>query len=130
MWYEYSQNNSGGSHVYDDNRGLSEWVFIEADSAKDADNHAEAIGIYFNGVDDDRDCDCCGDRWYRQAWFGGGDENGKDFDDLKETLDIILEYRWRNDGNAIYIHFKDGLFIGDKDRNAGELMFSRLKALG
>lgn len=129
MWYEYSQNNSGGTHVYDDNRGLSEWVFIEADSAKEADEHAESIGIYFNGVDDDMDCDCCGDRWYSQAWWGGGDDKGKSLDELREAINTVLKYRWRADGNAIYIHFKDGLFIGDQDKSAGGLI-SRLKALG
>lgn len=129
MWYKYSQNNSGGSHVYDDNRGLSEWVFIEADSAKEADEYAESIGIYFNGVDDDMDCDCCGDRWYPQAWWGGGDDKGKTLDELRVHIGETLKYRWRADGNAIYIHFKDGSFIGDKDKNAGKLT-SRLKALG
>lgn len=127
MWYEYSQNNSGGNHVYDDNRGLSEWVFIEADSAKEADEYAESIGIYFNGVDDSVDCDCCGDRWYPQAWRGGGDK-GKSPDELRNNIEVVLKYRWRTDGNSIYVHFKDGSFIGDKDKNAGKLT-SRLKAL-
>lgn len=125
MWYEYSQNNSGGSHVYDDNRGLSERVFIEADSAKEADEYAESIGIYFDGVDNDIDCDCCGDRWYPQAWYGGGDENGKNLNELRDSIETTLKYRWRTDGNAIYVHFKDGSFIGDKDG-----LTSRLKALG
>lgn len=129
MWYEYNQNNSGGTHVYDDNRGLSECVFIEADSAKEADRYAKSIGIYFEGVDSGRDCDCCGDRWYRQAWWGGDDNKGKNLDELRETINTVLKYRWRTDGNAIYIHFKDGCFVGDQDKNAGGLI-SRLKALG
>ena len=129
MWFEYSQNNSGGSHVYDDNRGLSEWVFIEADSAKEADEYAESIGIYFNGVDDDMDCGCCGDRWHPQASWYGSEDDGKTFDELRDTIEIVLKYRWRENGNAIYIHFKDGSFIGDKDKGAGKLT-SRLKVLG
>ena len=129
MWYEYSQNNSGGNYVYDDNRGLSERVFIEADSAKEADEYAESIGIYFNGVDDDMDCDCCGDRWYPQAGWTGGDKQGKNLDELRKTINTVLKYRWRTNGNAIYIHFKDGSFVGDKDKNAGELT-GRLKAPG
>lgn len=129
MWYEYSQNNSGGNHVYDDNLGLSERVFVEADSAKEADEYAESIGIYFDGVDDGIDCDCCGDRWYPQvSWYGAEDE-GRTLDELRETINTVLKYRWRTNGNAIYVHFKDGLFIGDKDKNAGGLI-SRLKALG
>ncbi len=32
-----------------------------------ADAIAEVIGIYFDGCDLGKDCDCCGDRWGR-AW--------------------------------------------------------------
>ena len=58
MFYTFHQNNSFGA-----------WdgplqICIEADSAKEANQIAEAeTVIYFNGVIDDRDCDCCGDRW-------------------------------------------------------------------
>ena len=30
----------------------------------DANDIAQGNGIYFNGVADGIDCDCCGDRWY------------------------------------------------------------------
>lgn len=61
-YFEFSQNNSGGSFVEDEN--LGEYVLIEAEDLDKAIEIAEEIGIYFNGVTDERDCPCCGDRWY------------------------------------------------------------------
>ncbi len=61
-FYLFNQNNSGGSfHVND---RVCHYVIIEATSASDANRKAMDIGIYFNGVQYDRDCSCCGDRWY------------------------------------------------------------------
>lgn len=124
MWFEYSQNNSGGSHQYDDTAGISEWVFIEADSAKAADETARSIGIYFDGVDQDMDCGCCGDRWHPNE----GTWDAIPFDQLEERVRSIMKYGWRTDGNSIYLHFKDGAFIGDKDKGMMELS-GRLKEL-
>lgn len=66
MFYCYNQNNSGGSFVSNDS--VAHYVFIEADSANEADDRAEDIGIYFNGVKNYRDCECCGDRWYEARY--------------------------------------------------------------
>ena len=60
-WFQYTQNNSGGSFVNDAN--VSNYVLIQAPNNTLADCIAESIGIYFNGVADGSDCDCCGDRW-------------------------------------------------------------------
>lgn len=60
MFYYFSQNNSGGGF---DSIGYG--VIIEADSANHANERAEEIGIYFDGCETDRDCPCCGNRWYR-----------------------------------------------------------------
>ncbi len=62
MFYTFHQNNSGGSFVEDDN--LKNMVIIEAADANEANEKAKNLGIYFDGVIDERDCDCCGDRWY------------------------------------------------------------------
>jgi hypothetical protein len=62
-WYEFRQNNSGGSFQMDDE--VTVHVLIQAASAREADIKAEDIGIYFDGVRDGCDCDCCGDRWHR-----------------------------------------------------------------
>lgn len=58
-FYIFDQNNSGGRF------GLpAMYVFVEADSAKAANDIAREKGLYFNGVSYGRDCECCGDRWY------------------------------------------------------------------
>lgn len=63
MFYTFIQNNSGGEFDIDDS--VTTYVIVEADSADEANDKAESIGIYFDGVDEDRDCPCCGDRWDR-----------------------------------------------------------------
>ena len=71
MFYHFSQNNSGGCFHNDDLVCIH--MIIEARHAAEANDRAEGLGIYFDGVENDRDCDCCGDRWY-QAWGQGDDE--------------------------------------------------------
>ena len=61
MFYTYIQCNSGGR--YEVNEDVKQYVIIEADSAEKANNKAEDLGIYFNGVMKGIDCPCCGDRW-------------------------------------------------------------------
>ena len=58
-YFQFRQNNSGG---YFDGTAL---VFVQADSADDANRIAQDNDIYFNGVADGIDCGCCGDRWRR-----------------------------------------------------------------
>lgn len=62
-FYTYSQNNSGGGFDHDEKSGIGHYVIVEAASAADANSKAEDIGIYFDGVSKDQDCECCGDRW-------------------------------------------------------------------
>jgi len=61
-FYEFSQNNTGGS--FDVGDTLCHTLVIEAVSEKDAIYKAEDLGCYWNGVEDGSDCPCCGDRWY------------------------------------------------------------------
>jgi hypothetical protein len=61
-FYEFCQNNSGGSFHVDDK--VCHRLFIEANSDIEAEQIAEHLGCYFNGVDQGLDCECCGDRWY------------------------------------------------------------------
>jgi hypothetical protein len=58
----FDQNNSGGRFVVDNN--VCHRVVIEANSEKETIRKAEDLGCYWNGVDKDIDCPCCGDRWY------------------------------------------------------------------
>jgi len=58
-FFTYSQNNSGG--FYSGPYG----VIVEAPNQDVANALAESVaGVYFNGVRNGRDCQCCGDRWY------------------------------------------------------------------
>ena len=68
-WFEFRQNNSGGS--FDESVG--EYVFVQANSAEEANSIAETHGVYFNGCENGSDCECCGDRW-DTAWGDGADE--------------------------------------------------------
>lgn len=63
MFYEFHQNNTGGSFEVTDT--LCRRLFIEADSEAEAITKAEELGCYWDGVVKGIDCPCCGDRWYR-----------------------------------------------------------------
>lgn len=67
-FYEFNQNNSGGSFEVNDK--VCHRVIIEATDATEANYLAERLGIYFNGCDRGMDCSCCGDRW-SEAWGDG-----------------------------------------------------------
>ena len=57
-YFKFRQNNSFGHFVG------TPLIFVQADNAADANSIAQDHGVYFNGVADGIDCDCCGDRWY------------------------------------------------------------------
>lgn len=59
-FFTYSQNNSLGKF-----KAPALFVIVEAANADDANKRAVDAGLYFDGVDDGFDCDCCGDRWSR-----------------------------------------------------------------
>jgi hypothetical protein len=108
MFYTFNQNNSGG--VFDQDDNVTHFTVVEGDTVEEILQKADDIGIYFNGVDEGRDCDCCGDRW-NPPW---------DEDDLTEGPDIYgntpEEYLqegnhwmlWMDPGKEIVIHYKDG----------------------
>ena len=60
-WYNFSQNNSGGSFMVNDK--VCHELYIEAETFDEAVSKAEFLGCYWNGVGDGIDCPCCGDRW-------------------------------------------------------------------
>lgn len=89
MWFEFSQNNSGG------NFNGPETVYVEATSADHANDIAESHGIYFDGCDSGLDCSCCGDRWYRQWSDDGEDEPAHSIDITAEELaDKLASTGW------------------------------------
>ena len=61
MFYRYAQNNAGGRWEG------PQYLFVEAASPEEAEALAMGAGVYFDGVAAERDCVCCGDRWFREA---------------------------------------------------------------
>lgn len=118
MFYTYSQNNSGGSFDYDPYAGISHYVIIEADTAERADARALEIGLYFDGVENDYDCDCCGDRWYPQTWYSSDAEGTEAPSVYGRRVDEVtkgdLGMKWI-DGFEIFVHYADGTFKGFVD---------------
>lgn len=134
-FFHYSQNNSGGGFDTDAKTGLGVHMVIEARNADDANTRAEGLGMYFNGCDDGRDCECCGDRWYPKG-SGDGDDKpmiyGDDVSDGTRRMQS-LGMSW---GDS-FIHFADGTFKKvvdvkaeaeqDKDQMRDEYDFSNAK---
>lgn len=114
-FYEFRQNNSGGHFTFDPKAGISVNVIIEATSPKHANQLAQSKGIYFNGVDDGSDCDCCGDRW-SELW---SDDEGSDVPSLygKPVIEeqygsYPLNHKWIKDGPETFVHYLDGTIQG------------------
>lgn len=104
-FYTFRQNNSGGHFTINDE--VAEVVIIEAYDAIDANRRAERIGIYFDGVDNGRDCDCCGDRWYKQYEYDRKDEGTETPEVWGQTIEEYLNGRW-SFGKNVYVYHKDG----------------------
>lgn len=101
-FYEWNQNNSGGHFKVDG--CISHRVIIEADSYEQAEDKAFDFGIYYNGVENQMDCDCCGDRWYSGSELDEGDLQGKTLDEYLQ--DMADEYGWEDPD--IIVHYADG----------------------
>ena len=83
--YIYTQNNSGGVYDYPEWTGpegiggvFTQYledhhkhdapvdVWVMAETCEEADELVQKYaGVYFDGVEDGPDCECCGDRWWR-----------------------------------------------------------------
>lgn len=92
-FYTFNQNNPGGRlHV---NNHLDCYVIIEANTLEEAIYIAKCIGIYFNGVDEGRDCECCSDRWYHPDAYDQPSVYGEDvFNNLRffKNEEIVIHY--------------------------------------
>lgn len=100
QFYTFRQNNSGGAFITDLDRGISEYVIIEAASPDDAIQRAEHIGLYFYGVESGDDCPCCGDRWSIYSSNTGTDE--------PMIYDQPLTKLPKEVGGIVSIHYIDG----------------------
>ena len=63
MIYSFDQNNSGGMYA----RPAKNIIVKDARDESHAIEIALKVGMYFDGVADGSDCECCGDRWYPYA---------------------------------------------------------------
>lgn len=95
-FYEFPQSNAGGYW----NKILGYVVIIEAETPEKANKKAEEIGIYFDGVENGEDCECCGDRWYRVE-----DEYDEiEPENLNEEIEEIKHYqkKWKLTSTIYY----------------------------
>lgn len=109
MFYTFSQNNSGGDFNVDHDRGISQFVIIEADNPDKANERAEEIGLYFDGCDIGYDCDCCGDRWYRVSGYQGSEDPevyGRNPHGFRSGRDYV-PFKWVEGADG-YIHYANG----------------------
>ena len=98
-WYEYSQNNSGGSFDVDDD--VCHRLFIEAERPEFANIIAQDKGVYFGGGGD---CPCCGDRWSpADSW----DEVKLDGITIEEHAQQVAD-DWGWTSPDCYIYYADG----------------------
>lgn len=113
-FYRFYQNNSGGIWDLDSERGIAVNVYIEAETADQANRKAEQIGIYFYGCDSGTDCHCCGDRWYETSSYDAYDREDIVYYDLTKEIKLThntkLEkgYLGAKPGEIVAIHCLDG----------------------
>ena len=106
-YYLYDQNNSGGSFEVDHTEGISVYVIIAARSTREADQKAEDLGLYFDGCETDRDCSCCGDRWYSADEY-----DAKPYPHIHGTKlkDYVSTFKWED--IDVYVHYYNGTIEG------------------
>jgi hypothetical protein len=104
-FFTFRQNNSGGSFDHEEGK-FGYAAIIEASCARKANGKARAIGLYFDGIRNGKDCGCCGDRW------GKADEEGEPEPRINGTpikqaavKTCTLRGWW---GLPIYVHYLDG----------------------
>jgi hypothetical protein len=107
-FWEFRQNNSGGSFDFDKSAGITHFVFIEAPSMDEAIIRAEAIGLYWDGCDTGRDCPCCGDRW-STPWSDDADDEPKHYGTpIADYVKSKYFRGWMDDGYEACVHYLDG----------------------
>ena len=89
-YWHLRQNNSHGFWT----RGMPQHAIIKADSIEEANQIAEANGVYFDGIAFGQDCSCCGDRWRRLS---------EDYDDPYSSPDALRSFI----GTHCYTESKD-----------------------
>lgn len=120
MFFTYRQNNSGGVFDFDDRKGIGVAVIVEAASVAEANERAEAIGLYFDGCDSGIDCDCCGDRWSRP--YGDGTKKPEIYSTDVSNGKYAGLVSWHPKGIEGYIHYLN--------KPTKVIMFEKMKKKG
>ena len=108
-FFTFGQNNSGGGFDYNETSGISHFVIVEADSAKEAIASAEEIGLYFDG---EGDSPCWGDRWSDYMDDEDGTEEPTIYDKpVSEYFNTSYAMKWIN-GYEAFVHYQDGNIEG------------------
>ena len=104
MFYTFQQNNSGGRFSHSPRR-LTRTVVVEANSAAEANDRLCGLGGYFNGVEEDVDCSCCGDRWYPCS-----ESDGAEVPSIYgiPLVDVKNQWDWMDGDPSVYVHMLDG----------------------
>jgi hypothetical protein len=102
-WFHYNQNNSGGYLIVNDD--VAEDVFIQAPSAAEAEERAEAIFAEYSEY-----CECCGRRWSTGYM---DDDDGYDVPCLYGTP--ITEETASTYRNQARLHYYDGRIVIPRD---------------
>ena len=106
MFYHFRQNNSGGMFAFNEKHGISVNVIIEASDSEDAQDRFEKVGGYFDGVENQRDCECCGDRWSRYDAERVTDEPCVYGTSVAE---YEYDYKWIKEADAeTFVHYLNG----------------------
>lgn len=116
MFFNYNQNNSYGTFDFNKENGITHHVIIEADNNAEADSLAQEIGIYFEGIDREIDCSCCGNRWDRASDYNKSESPSVYGLKLDREIapKIIVDnkrsvlFKWMGDDPEIFVHYKDG----------------------
>jgi hypothetical protein len=86
-FYYFRQSNSGGSIIVDPASGIGQYVYIWANSWKQANDKASKIGLFGLPY-----CECCGERFY-SLWqydepMKDGDEDA--FHSLESEINVFF----------------------------------------
>lgn len=103
-FWTFTQNNTGGSFDFNEENGITHYVIIEARNADHANRRAEAIGLYFDGVDAGEDCECCGDRWSRQYFECDADAVPMVYSERVREKGGISGISWVSETKEVCVH--------------------------
>lgn len=108
-FFPFTQNNSGANYEINEPVGISQKIYIQATNAELANKKAESIGVYFDGVNLDIDCECCGNRWTETT-----DYDQMNNEELQEDIDRSIKFMrmiGEDATNSVFIHKIDGTII-------------------